>query len=118
MDAELLRQKLEPHWSEAPVRRSADIGKGWMPLVSDLVDALVDTGKDFEIVQIKEKFGMLRFYANYKRIYDGRCQISNIVQAYENGSTFICENCGSYGRPRRKGWIKTLCHTCTKVVYG
>lgn len=59
---------------------------------------------DVVAVQIKEKYGTLRFY------YDGGDDyISGIVAMAENMSARTCEQCGAPGKPRRGGWIRTLC---------
>ena len=56
------------------------------------------------IVQIKEKFGDLRFY------YDGGDDtISGMVSMAEAWSKHTCETCGNLGQRRSGGWIRTLC---------
>lgn len=55
-------------------------------------------------VQIKEKFGGLRFY------YDGGDDhISGMVRMAESWASHTCEECGQPGKSRSGGWIKTLC---------
>lgn len=55
-------------------------------------------------VQVKEKFGGLRFY------YDGGDEyISGLSSMAESMSYVTCEVCGSAGKPNSGGWIKTLC---------
>ena len=55
-------------------------------------------------VQVKEKFGTLRFY------YDGGDDtISGMVRMAESMSAVTCEECGSPGHQRNGGWIRTLC---------
>lgn len=56
-------------------------------------------------LQVKEKFGALRFYVS--NCTDA--QYSHIDFA-ENMSTTICERCGARGKQRRTGWISTLCN--------
>lgn len=56
-------------------------------------------------VQVKEKFGGLRFYYS-----GGDDYIRGVVDMAENMSYKICEDCGSPGKTRNmSGWIKTLC---------
>ncbi len=58
----------------------------------------------FQAIQIKEKFGTLRFY------YSGGDEyISGIINFAENMSGEICEVCGNKGKLRNGSWIKTLC---------
>jgi hypothetical protein len=55
-------------------------------------------------VQIKEKFGTLRFY------YDGGDEyIAGVLSMAESMSARTCEQCGSLGTARGGGWIRTLC---------
>ena len=55
-------------------------------------------------VQVKEKFGTLRFY------YDGGDHVTQgIVMMAESLSAVTCEQCGAPGQPDTRGWVKTLC---------
>lgn len=54
--------------------------------------------------QVKEKFGTLSFY------YSGGDEyIRGMVRMATSMSSRICEECGSLGRTRSSGWIRTLC---------
>ena len=57
-----------------------------------------------EIVQIKEKFGTLRFY-----YYGGNDRVEALVDFAEAISGVTCEECGAPGTQTDSGWIKTLC---------
>lgn len=55
-------------------------------------------------VQVKEKFGGLRFY------YDGGDDaIDGMVRMAESWAANTCETCGESGTIRHGGWIRTLC---------
>ena len=58
-----------------------------------------------EVVQVKEKFGTLRFYTGGG--YD------DVIGAYiafaENLTALTCEECGAPGKLRRGGWVRCLC---------
>lgn len=56
--------------------------------------------------QVKEKFGGLRFYYT-----GGDAEIRGMVQMAESWASVTCETCGSPGRYRHGGWIRTLCDT-------
>lgn len=57
-------------------------------------------------VQVKEKFGGLRFY------YDGGDRvIQEVVTFAEDLSMVVCEECGAPGERGGEGWIGTLCPT-------
>ncbi len=60
-----------------------------------------------EILQVKEKFGGLRFYVQGSNdFFDG------MICMAEQASYTICEQCGKPGKPRSGGWILTLCDEC------
>jgi len=55
-------------------------------------------------IQVKEKFGTLRFYYS-----GGDDYISGLVSMAESMSCVTCEKCGNRGQTRGPGWIRTLC---------
>jgi hypothetical protein len=57
-------------------------------------------------VQIKEKFGTLRFYTN-----GGDDQIYGMIRMAESMSAVTCEECGAPGKTRGRSWIYTACDT-------
>jgi hypothetical protein len=59
----------------------------------------------FEVLQVKEKFGGLRFYVNCREEEAIRQRIGAAV--HESFRT--CEVCGQPGKLREVGWIKTTC---------
>jgi hypothetical protein len=54
--------------------------------------------------QIKEKFGTLRFY-----YFGGDDYCHGVESMAESMSAVTCEVCGSPGKLRNGGWIRTLC---------
>jgi hypothetical protein len=71
------------------------------PLVAQLEQEI---GCQFEVLQVKEKFGGLRFYVNRKS--DAiRQRIDTAIQE----SIHTCEVCGKPGELREARWIRTLC---------
>jgi hypothetical protein len=115
---------------------------GWHPIVMRLmsaIDAMLgdDLAAGFQVIQIKEKFGGLRFYFELKGRKDltldvigvGRLQIpdldegdgcqaprppeleriSALVEAAEEEAARTCEVCGAPGALALGGWIATLC---------
>jgi hypothetical protein len=54
--------------------------------------------------QIKEKFGTLRFY-----YFGGDDYCHGVESMAESMSAVTCEVCGSSGKLRNGGWIRTLC---------
>lgn len=58
--------------------------------------------------QVKEKFGLLRFYMDNETD-----EMDKIIIEYENLSGKICENCGMPGKLSNSSWwLKTLCPEC------
>lgn len=55
-------------------------------------------------IQVKEKFGGLRFYYN-----GGDDYIRGLVSMAESMSYVTCETCGNPGKSTKGGWIQTLC---------
>ena len=60
-----------------------------------------------EVVQVKEKFGGLRFY-----IEGGDDYILGLIALAESMSYVVCSSCGNKGMPKKTGWLKTLCDQC------
>jgi hypothetical protein len=99
-------------------------GDGWFNLVWRLCEQLepleaaieAETGYAFEVLQVKEKFGGLRFRANYSND-----SISTLIEMTEVESFKTCEFCGQPGKRREGSWIETLCddhariHGCTII---
>lgn len=82
-------------------------GEGWWEIIARLNDDLREIAPDYKVLQVKEKFGTLRFYVTgvpypgpgYERIREAE---------YESART--CEMCGQPGRLRDDTyWLKTLC---------
>jgi hypothetical protein len=103
-------------------------GDGWFKVVDDLsakyefLNHTPDCPFYIIAVQMKEKFGTLRFYTHLERKDDERFSEptdklwSDIIWALEsqaeNISGWTCENCGKFGERRSSGWIRTLCDEC------
>jgi hypothetical protein len=87
-------------------------GDGWFDLVWTLCERLetvvaaveTDTGRSFHVLQVKEKFGGLRFYPNYSND-----AISALIEAAGIESIHTCEVCGGPGRRRGTSWVETRC---------
>lgn len=57
-------------------------------------------------VQVKEKFGTLRFYVD-----GGDNYTDGMIRIAEGMSGVTCEACGNPGRRTEGGWVSTLCET-------
>ena len=91
-----------------------DVGPGWIPLIEKLADELceIDTNNIIRFVQIKQKFGGLRFYTDHvgnDRDRDLWQKEMAIISKYEKLAEVTCERCGQPGICRNTGWRMTLC---------
>ena len=102
-----------------------ECGEGWKCLYEPLIDLCKLYG--ITILQIKEKFGGLRFY-----VTGGEKDLDKLIWAAELESYHICEDCGSHGKEKwdaeqRKyvpnvstgpsetsSWIRSICVECRK----
>jgi hypothetical protein len=82
-----------------------DCPPGWELLVSELCVRLTAEHPQARCVQLKDKFGALRFY-----VVDATDETRALIAQYEARSLQTCERCGAAGMPRyRNGWHATLC---------
>jgi hypothetical protein len=89
------------------------VGEGWYPIIKDLITELIALGWDKRPVQVKEKFGGLRFYI--ETYPEGA---ADVIIKYEKLSYETCETCGEKGETKKvKGWIYTLCDYHEKEKY-
>ena len=112
------------HWYQ-----QLSASSGWLDLVKSLVERLDFVWEGFMgkkgsecwgIMQCKEKFGGLRFYARstfeeeegeVNADYRARCEsFMRLISQYEHSSYNFCEDCGSPGQLRSVGgWMGTTC---------
>ena len=90
------------------MKNVGETGVGWGKIIQPLIDQAKTEGA--KVVQIKEKFGSLRFYC-----YNSSKELDQKIQEAEWESKKTCENCGKEGEQRNDGWIKVLCDDCEKV---
>lgn len=86
---------------------------GWFPVIARLHEKVVAIDDKYELLQVKEKFGGLRFYylpsdPSFAEAIDAE------VRTAERISFLTCEVTGKPGQPmKRHGQIKTLHHSFT-----
>ena len=97
------------------------VGDGWYDIIDCLCERIQHhcdwvNGKNpdkdkfqVEAIQVKEKFGGLRFYTNYEDDH-----ISGLINMAYAMADRTCEDCGMPGQLRDSGWLKTLCDECEK----
>lgn len=88
-------------------------GSGWYDIIDELLDKLKKIDPDIVILQIKEKFGILRVYVRTSKIPE----VDKAINMAQNRSESTCERCGKHGITRQVGdWTRTLCTACTRLV--
>ncbi len=85
-----------------------ECGDGWFNLIDKTCEAIMSHVGDKiappVAVQVKEKFGTLRFYVD-----GGDATTNALIGLAEALSATTCEECGGLGRIRHGGWLLTLC---------
>lgn len=92
-----------------------ETGPGWYFIIKNLSAAITRISKDVRATQVKEKFGGLRFYwRSVNDLTEDQYEsISRAVDAAEEESYLVCEDCGSREDVQQsKGWIRTECGLC------
>ena len=88
-----------------------ETGDGWFKIIDQLSAdiTLLDekNGTTTIAVQVKEKFGALRFY-----VESGSDAVYDLIDAAEEESLKTCEMCGEPGELRGVGWVSTMCDKC------
>lgn len=66
-----------------------------------------------EAVQVKEKYGSLRFYlSEYPKFPEIDAKVTAYINFAESISCVTCEQCGMPGNQRGGHWVFTLCEAC------
>lgn len=107
----MVNDTLDLPWAILQPWRSVDCGPGWFPLLADLDRDLRKVYPDYRVVQVKEKFGGLRFYIDAvpEGVYD---RLAARIREAEALAAVTCERCGAAGSLRqRRHWWRTLCDT-------
>jgi hypothetical protein len=85
-----------------------DCDDGWEPLLRSLSEKISPLG--VLAIQVKEKFGQLRFY-----YVGGTPETTALIHQAEVDSATICEVCGAPGENREShSWWKTTCEAHAK----
>lgn len=104
---EKLRGKFVPGWLNV-----IDIDEGWYQLVLDCDKELTKLDPDYNLHQVKEKFGELRYYIRQSDECGQNTlnEMNEIIRKYERLSSETCEATGDHGALMRSsvGRLKTL----------
>jgi hypothetical protein len=87
------------------------VGTGWFPLLFTLNKKLSFLDPNYRILQVKEKFSGLRFYAFFSDISPTALSIcDDLIRVAEFQSTKTCEICGCVGfAVEKNGYVSTRC---------
>ena len=93
------------------------VGPGWRPLVAELVVDLVALGWDGRVVQVKQKFGELRFYIAQDAAIspDVSSHIAKRIKVSRAASVLTCDMCGDRGSIRAVSELSVRA-TCDRHV--
>ena len=111
-----IMQRFKPFFKvEKGIRRTLmgfgfECDMGWFPILEKLFEDIqkLNPPEEFEIIQVKEKFGGLRVYANYSSD-----EIEKLIDEACEKASKTCEVCGKEAvLCTNKGWLKTVCPEC------
>jgi len=93
--------------------RRLDVGPGWYLLIVELDQALAQVDAGYALLQVKEKFGGLRYYTQESDdlTVEGRERCAALIDEAERRSASTCETCGGSGslHTNARRWFRTLC---------
>lgn len=100
-----------------PIHFGFECGNGWTDLLVELCERIQkqlntmpkDIAEEFVAIQVKEKYGTLRFYLSH---YDET--VESFISEAEKKSSTVCQECGKQGKLRGKVWYYTACDEHTR----
>lgn len=104
LQIEALKKKIVPeYW------KSIDVDEGWYQIVVDCDKELTAIDPNYQIFQIKQKFGGLRYYFHSSQS-DTSKAMNEVVSKHEAIAARTCEATGGPGvlMKSARGWYKTL----------
>ena len=96
------------------------VGAGWWDVVEETHQKLLALDSGYQIDQIKQKFGGLRYYFSPSQFDDGLVDeaMNKVVAEAEKKCSKLCEACGKPGRIRGAdsgySWWQTVCDECAE----
>jgi len=119
LQIENLKNKFVENWPKI-----IDVDEGWYQIVIDCDTDLLKIDPDYQIYQIKEKFGRLRYYYKASQPFEEKTylKMTSVINKYESLSSCTCEATGLPGLLMKSptGYYKTLNPqwTTTSEVYS
>lgn len=100
---------------QEPWLECLDIEPGWYPIAAQAHRELLVVDADYEVSQVKQKFGELRIGV-WHEDPAVRLRLFAVTGAARERSTRTCEWCGGGVDPlaelHRRGWVMRLCPSC------
>ena len=95
-----------------------DMPDGWRKafgeqMCAEIKEALGPNVDDYRVIQIKEKYGQLRWYG-----MNSNEKVFEIIDKYSQLSEHICVSCGAPATKISLGWICPWCDECASKMYG
>ena len=107
LEVKALKNKISPSYGQY-----VNVDKGWHQIIVDCDKELTAIDPNYQILQIKEKFGRLRYYMSPSNdtTPQQRDAMYEVVSKYENIAARTCEVTGLPGVLMKSigGWLKTL----------
>lgn len=98
-------------FAAGPLPWGFENGDGWCSLLEDLCETinmllLEEPDASISTLQVKEKFGALRFYCRYSNMSQALAtRITTAIRAAEDASAQICDQCG---KPAQRHAIRNV----------
>jgi len=113
----LKRSRYKEYKRCAIIERGLEVDDGWFNIINDMLRDIEKLCQNYNkmplILQIKEKFGLLRVYFKYTDLEELDNKLDEIIESYVNRSKTTCECCGSPGNVQDvHGRLKSVCHKC------
>ena len=95
-----------------------DMPDGWRKafgeqMCAEIKEALGPDVDDYRVIQIKEKYGQLRWYG-----MNSNEKVFEIIDKYSKLSEHTCVSCGAPATKVSLGWICPWCDTCASKMHG
>jgi len=109
--------------NEEWLKEACDLYPGWASLIKSVNDKCEEFMPNYQILQIKEKFGGLRYYYRASKedypMKDLGMEICQLIVKYaEIKSLSTCMYCGEPAKLRQHvGWHCALCNDCFKKEF-
>lgn len=102
-----------PFFSRERLIFGIECGNGWFPVIYKLSADIAKITTDISVVQIKEKFGELRYYYSWPETVteEQNDAIRALVEAAVEQCSAVCEECGAPAQiTDQDRWWVCLCH--------